>query len=66
MQRSTSEPEAPAVHSAQALLEVEELSTLKGKERLRAEMLVAANQIMEKNTGSAGIEELYFTSLVIQ
>jgi len=26
----------------------------------------AANEIMEKNTGEAGIEELYFTSLVIQ
>jgi hypothetical protein len=29
-------------------------------------MLSAANAIMEKNTGEAGIEELYFTSLVIQ
>ncbi len=31
MQRSTSEPEAPAVHSAQALLEVEELVAAYGK-----------------------------------
>jgi flagellar FliL protein len=61
---------APAIRNSFLFLisgyKVEELSTLKGKERLRAEMLVAANQIMEKNTGSAGIEELYFTSLVIQ
>jgi len=61
---------APAIRNSFLFLisgyKVEELTTLKGKEKLRAEMLVAANQIMEKNTGSAGIEELYFTSLVIQ
>jgi flagellar FliL protein len=46
---------------------VEDLETLEGKEKLRAEMLKAANEIMEKNTGKAdAIEELYFTSLVIQ
>jgi len=61
---------APAIRNSFLFLisgyKVEELATLKGKEKLRAEMLVAANEIMEKNTGSAGIEELYFTSLVIQ
>jgi flagellar FliL protein len=61
---------APAIRNSFLFLisgyKVEELTTLKGKEKLRADMLVAANQIMEKNTGSAGIEELYFTSLVIQ
>lgn len=61
---------APAIRNSFLFLisgyKVEELATLKGKEKLRAEMLAAANQIMEKNTGSAGIEELYFTSLVIQ
>ena len=61
---------APAIRNSFLFLisgyKVEELTTLKGKERLRADMLVAANQIMEKNTGTAGIEELYFTSLVIQ
>jgi|SRR5882672_7600155 len=45
---------------------LEDLSSLQGKEKLRTEMLAAANEIMEKNTGKAGIEELYFTSLVIQ
>jgi flagellar FliL protein len=61
---------APAIRNSFLFLisgyKVEDLTTLKGKEKLRAEMLVAANEIMEKNTGSAGIEELYFTSLVIQ
>ncbi|HZF28078.1 MAG TPA: flagellar basal body-associated FliL family protein [Gammaproteobacteria bacterium] len=61
---------APAIRNSFLFLisgyKVEDLATLKGKEKLRADMLVAANEIMEKNTGSAGIEELYFTSLVIQ
>ena len=61
---------APAIRNSFLFLisgyKVEDLTTLKGKEKLRAEMLVAANDIMQKNTGSAGIEELYFTSLVIQ
>ena len=61
---------APAIRNAFLFLisgyKVEDLATLQGKEKLRAAMLSAANAIMEKNTGEAGIEELYFTSLVIQ
>jgi len=61
---------APAIRNAFLFLisgyKVEDLATLKGKEKLRADMLAAANEIMERNTGKAGIEELYFTSLVIQ
>jgi flagellar FliL protein len=61
---------APAIRNSFLFLisgyKVEELSTLEGKEKLRAAMLAAANDIMEKNTGEPGIEELYFTSLVIQ
>lgn len=61
---------APAIRNAFLFLissyKVEDLASLAGKEKLRAAMLVAANEIMEKNTGKAGIEELYFTSLVIQ
>lgn len=61
---------APAIRNSFLFLisgyKVADLATLKGKEKLRADMLVAANEIMEKNTGTAGIEELYFTSLVIQ
>jgi flagellar FliL protein len=62
---------APAIRNAFLFVisghKVEDLETLQGKEKLRAEMLAAANEIMEKNTGKAdAIEELYFTSLVIQ
>jgi flagellar FliL protein len=62
---------APAIRNAFLFVisghKVADLETLQGKEKLRAEMLAAANEIMEKNTGKAdAIEELYFTSLVIQ
>lgn len=62
---------APAIRNAFLFVisahKVDDLETLEGKEKLRAEMLKAANEIMEKNTGKADqIEELYFTSLVIQ
>jgi flagellar FliL protein len=61
---------APALRNAFLFLissyKVEDLATLQGKEKLRAEMLASANEIMERNTGKAGIEEIFFTSLVIQ
>ncbi len=61
---------SPAIRNSFLFLisgyKVEDLSTVEGKEKLRAAMLDAANEIMERNTGEAGIEELYFTSLVIQ
>ena len=62
---------APAIRNAFLFVisghKVEDLETQQGKETLRAEMRAAANEIMEKNTGKAdAIEELYFTSLVIQ
>jgi flagellar FliL protein len=61
---------APAIRNAFLLLingyTIEELSTVEGKEKLRAALLKSANEILEKNTGSGDIEELYFTSLVIQ
>jgi len=44
----------------------EDISSLEGKEKLRAEMLEEARAILQANTGEPGIEELYFTSLVIQ
>lgn len=60
----------PAIRNAFLFLisayKVEDLTTLEGKERLRAAMLASANEIMTKNTGEPGIEELFFTSLVIQ
>lgn len=61
---------APAIRNAFLFLinryTIEELSTVDGKEKLRAAMLKSANEIIEKNTGSGDIEEVYFTSLVIQ
>jgi flagellar FliL protein len=62
---------APAIRNAFLFVisghKVEDLETQEGKEKLRAEMLKSANEVMEKNTGKAdAIEELYFTSLVIQ
>jgi flagellar FliL protein len=61
---------APAIRNSFLFLisgyKIEDLETLKGKEKLRADMLKAANDILEKNTGSGDMEDLYFTSLVIQ
>jgi flagellar FliL protein len=61
---------SPAIRNAFLFLisgyKLEQLATVEGKENLRAAMLKSANAIMEKNTGSGDIEELYFTSLVIQ
>lgn len=61
---------APALRNAFLFLisgyKVEDLQTLEGKEKLRAAMLASAKEIMQKNTGRPAIEELFFTSLVIQ
>jgi flagellar basal body-associated protein FliL len=46
--------------------ELEVLATQAGKEQLRQDLLVAANEILAKNQVEEAIEELYFTSLVIQ
>lgn len=42
------------------------LNTQAGKEQLRHELLDATNEILAKNKVQQGIEELYFTSLVVQ
>jgi flagellar FliL protein len=46
--------------------ELEVLNTQAGKEQLRHDLLGAANEILTKNDVEHGIEELYFTSLVVQ
>lgn len=43
-----------------------ELTTVQGKTRLRQEALTAVQQIMKEQTGEAVVEEIYFTSLVLQ
>ena len=61
---------SPAIRNAFLFLlssrTVADLMTLQGKETLRAEMTAKAQEILELNTGEPGIEELYFTSFVVQ
>ena len=61
---------APAIRNAVLYklsgYELEVLNTQAGKEQLRHELLGAANEILTKNDVEEGIEELYFTSLVVQ
>ena len=61
---------APAIRNSVLFMlsgyELDVLSTQAGKEQLRLELRGAANEILEKNGGEPGVEELYFTSLVIQ
>jgi len=45
---------------------LEELTTLAGKEKLRAELTTKANEVLAKNGSEGEIEELYFTNFVIQ
>lgn len=42
------------------------VSTLEGKESLREEALTVVQEILEQETGDAGVEEVYFTSIVMQ
>jgi flagellar FliL protein len=42
------------------------LATVEGKENLRADMLEEARAILQRNTGDPGVEEIYFTSFVMQ
>ena len=61
---------APAIRNSVLFMlsgyELEVLNTQAGKEQLRHELLGAANEILTKNEVEPGIEELYFTSLVVQ
>jgi flagellar FliL protein len=61
---------APAIRNAFLFLmsnfSYEDVSTPEGIERLRTEMLAEAQGIMKHNTGEPGVEEIYFTSLVVQ
>ncbi len=61
---------SPAIRNAflflMSNLSFDDISTVEGKEQLRAEMLQEAQAILVRNTGEPGIEEIYFTSLVVQ
>ncbi|MFQ5633826.1 MAG: flagellar basal body-associated protein FliL [Gammaproteobacteria bacterium] len=45
---------------------VAELTNTEGKEALRQEALKEVRSILKRNTGDAGIEDLYFTTFVVQ
>jgi flagellar FliL protein len=61
---------APALRNSVLFLlgsyKLEELTTLAGKEKLRAELTSKANEVLTKNGSEGQIEELYFTNFVIQ
>lgn len=42
------------------------LMTRAGKEALRAECLKTVQELLKRETGKAGVEDLYFTSFVVQ
>ena len=46
--------------------EVKDLSTAEGRERLRAEALASVRKVLEAETGRSGIEQVFFTSFVMQ
>lgn len=61
---------APAVRNSFLFLlnsyKLEELTTLAGKEKLRADLTTKANEVLAKNGSEGQIEELYFTNFVVQ
>jgi flagellar FliL protein len=61
---------APAIRNSVLFMlsgyELAVLNTQAGKEQLRHDLLGAANEILAKNDVEPGIEEFYFTSLVVQ
>jgi flagellar FliL protein len=42
------------------------ISTAEGKQKLRDEALAEIKQVLKKETGKTGVEEVYFTSFVMQ
>ena len=44
----------------------EQLSTLEGKQKLRADLLTEIQKVLKEKTGKPGVEEVYLTSLVMQ
>ena len=43
-----------------------DLFSAEGKEKLRENILIAVQAVLEKNTGKPGIEAVYFTNFVMQ
>jgi flagellar FliL protein len=45
---------------------MQQLTDREGKEKLRQEALAEVQRILKENTGKPGVEDLYFTSFVVQ
>jgi flagellar FliL protein len=60
----------PVIRNALILLygnvDYDDLNTREGKEKMLADGLAEIQNVMTKQTGAAGVEALYFTSLIIQ
>lgn len=60
----------PAIRHEMTMLlsskSVSEVSSIKGKENLRAEALTVLQKVMQENTGETAIEAVYFTEFIIQ
>ncbi|ROR34935.1 flagellar basal body-associated FliL family protein [Inmirania thermothiophila] len=60
----------PAIRDALLLLfssqDIEALGTIEGKQKLRQAVLAEIQRILQEETGSPGIERVYFTSFVTQ
>lgn len=44
----------------------EDISTVEGKQKLRADTLVEVQKVLKEKTGKQGVEDVYFTSIVMQ
>jgi flagellar FliL protein len=60
----------PVIRNALVMLlsskEAQELDSREGKESLRSEALATIQEVLQKETGSEGIEGVFFTSFVMQ
>jgi len=60
----------PAIRDSVVMLlsakEEASLMSREGKEQLRAEILAEVQAVLEKNTGTRGVEAVYFTNFVMQ
>lgn len=60
----------PVIRNALVMLfsskDAKELASMEGKERLRAEALATLKSVLEGETGQADVEQVFFTSFVMQ
>lgn len=60
----------PAIRNSLVMLfssqDAQDLRSREGKEKLREEVLAEVRNVLEEQTGEAGVEQVYFTSFVMQ